>query len=94
MDKLNLVYHDNDGYIKSDGTPVPYKLSGPSMGDIKADLDSTASDIDAYMTVLFGNKIARDQTGNVQPFILADVGISYDEISFFTIMSTLLSFHS
>jgi outer membrane protein OmpA-like peptidoglycan-associated protein len=83
MDKLNLVYNDNDGYIKSDGTPVPYKLSGPSMGDIKADLDSTASDIDAYMTVLFGNKIARDES---EQFVLANLTIDDDEISFFTIM--------
>jgi hypothetical protein len=91
MDKLNLVYNENDGYIKSDGTAVPYRLSGSSLLDIYKDLEDTAKDIDEYMTVLFENKVARDQNkdqnGNEQPFILADVGIKYDEISFFTIMS-------
>jgi hypothetical protein len=84
IDKLNLVYNNNDGYIKSDGTAVPYELSGPSMVDIKSDLEGTASDVQEYMTVLFENKIAWDGD-NTKPF-LVDVGIDSDEISFFTIM--------
>ena len=83
MDKLNLVYFENDGYIKSDGTAVPYKLSGSSMLDIFKDLEDTAKDIDDYMTVLFENKIAREES---EPFVLVNLSIDDDEISFFTIM--------
>ena len=88
IDKLNLVYNNNDGYVKSDGTAVPYELSGPSMTDIKSDLEGTASDIQEYMTVLFENKIARDQTatGQTGAFQLVDIGLDFTEIGFFTIM--------
>jgi hypothetical protein len=84
VDKLNLVYDGYDGVIKQDGTPLPYKLSGSSLVDIKNDLDGIASDMFFYTEELATNKISRDLS---VPFLLEpNENIPVEEQDFFMIM--------
>jgi hypothetical protein len=57
IDKMNLVYGENDGQIKTDGSALPYQLSGNSMFDIKSDLEKVAVDLDEFIVSLGDNKI-------------------------------------
>ena len=84
IDKLNLVYSEHDGYIKSDGTPLPYKLSGNSLVDIKNDLDAIAVDMDEYVSQLIGKGIVRDPSTEFN--LVANDNVSDVELDFFMIM--------
>jgi outer membrane protein OmpA-like peptidoglycan-associated protein len=84
IDKLNFVFTEYDGYIKSDGTPVIYKLSGNSMTDIQTDLNQIGIDMELYISELVGAGMIYG-SGN---FVLSNKSILTDqEKNFFMIMS-------
>jgi hypothetical protein len=87
VDKFNIVFYENDGQIKADGSALPFKISGDSMVDIKSDLKSTSEDMLQYIAELEGNKISREKG---IPFLLVEtssVTLSEDEKKFFTLIS-------
>jgi len=84
VDKLNLVYDGYDGFIKQDGTPLPYKLSGSSLVDIRNDLDNISSDMFFYTEELAKNKISRDLSEEFM--LVANENIPTEEQDFFMIM--------
>jgi hypothetical protein len=91
IDKFNIVAEENDGQIKSDGSALPFKLSGSSLVDIKSDLKSISDDMFGYLKELYSNGISRDQTipTGLNPFQLVEVNtlVDYIEQQFFMIVS-------
>jgi hypothetical protein len=91
IDEFNIVAEENDGQIKSDGSALPFKLSGSSLVDIKSDLKSISDDMFGYLKELYSNGISRDQTipTGLNPFKLVDNNnfVDYTEQRFFMIVS-------
>jgi hypothetical protein len=92
IDKLSIVYGENDGQIKSDGSALPFKLSGNSLTDIITDLNTTMKDIYDFIYELVGNKIIKNPSPSV-PFLLVESSeIPNDnEKLFFMIMSQVMT---
>jgi hypothetical protein len=57
IDKLNFVDGKHDGKIKSDGSPLVYKLSSGTTGDFSADLKIVGADLKKFIELLDTNKI-------------------------------------